>query len=96
MNIPLVEYNEQPDQSNQYQTGHNMSINPSTIHCGQSDRNKISSDQFCLRLNGSLIESSDTQQTSPRLLELESSEESLYKNALNEVASLTSTSEYQV
>ena len=40
MNIPLVQYNEQPDQSNQYQTDHNMKTNPSTNHCGQSDRNK--------------------------------------------------------
>ena len=96
MNIPLVQYNEQPDQSKQYQTGHNMKINPLAIHCGQLDRNKISSDQFYLRLNGSLIESSDKQQTSSRLLELESSEESLYRNASKEVANLTPTSEYQV
>ena len=96
MKIPFVQYNEQPDQSNQYQTGHNMKINPLIIHCGQSDRNIISLDQFYFRLNGSLIESSDTQQTNYRLLELESSEESLYKNASKEVASLTPTSEYQV
>ena len=96
MNIPLVQYNEQPDQSSQYQTGHDIEINPLTIHCGQSDRNKISSDQFYLSLNDSLIECSDTQQTCSELLESESREKRLHKNVPKEVASLTPTSEYQV